>query len=253
MTVLPHASVRTPVEDGASLNPGAHIAVVGVSAAHVLQARRQGLNVRDTVALVAPGRLTLIPLLREPTEMSLARLIAVYGTAALNVDACRTPGPGWSFEHNAKTGRSGGSMGGSAARTGTAHEHEGGRWPTNLVFMHHAGCGERLCHVECPITTLKQHLEQAVDKTDAPTTYAFPRLATDEDVVQWVRALLGLADPPTADQEFLAARSTYLDGKSTADAARLESDVQIADLHAWLNEAEVEENAREHRVGKALG
>lgn len=250
MTV-PQASVTTPDEEAPALPPGAHIAVVGVTAAELLRARRQGRHVRDTVALVSPGKLILIPILREATDASVARLVAAHGTAVFNVDACRTPGPGWTFEHNAKTGRTGGGMMGvPMARTGTSQEHEGGRWPTNLVFVHDAACGERLCAGGCPVAVLRQHLDQAVDKTDAPTTYAFPRLATVDDVVQWIRALLGLGEAPTPDQEFLAARSSYLDGKQVADTARREAEGRQADVMAWLDEVEIEGNAREHRVGR---
>lgn len=233
------------------LPPGGHLAVAGVTAADVLRARRSGRHVRDTVAVVGPGTFTLVPLFREATDAAVARLAAGHGTAGLNVDVCRTPGPGWTFEHNAKTGRTGGGMMGvPMARVGTAQEHEGGRWPTNLVFTHHEGCGERLCQTTCPVAVLKHHIDQAVDKTDAPTTYAFPRLATFEDVLQWVRALVGIDEPPSADREFLAARSSYLDGRQAADSAKREADSRMADVHAWLDEVEVEGNARNHRVGR---
>jgi DNA methylase len=82
---------------------------------------------------------------RKPlSEPTVAANVLRHGTGGINVDACRvggawvnpSSGQGAGYEAHNKPGRKyGDGLGGVVAET-----HPAGRWPSNVAFVHNAGC-----------------------------------------------------------------------------------------------------------------
>jgi len=132
-----------------SLLPGAHVILIGESPwLSSVNARRAGMEVRDTIAIASPKGLSFAVLLRKPLEGTVADQLLKTGTGAINIDACRI---GMASEDdygrsaanargtkNAHGGFEGKSFA-NAERAGS-YAHSTGRWPSNLVFVHGEGC-----------------------------------------------------------------------------------------------------------------
>lgn len=92
---------------------------------------------------------------RKPLAGTVAATVLEHGTGGLNIDACRIP----TTDRWAATGtRSapGTALSGSADGTlnvSVSSTHEGGRWPSNVVFTHAPDCGDH-CTEGCPVSTL---------------------------------------------------------------------------------------------------
>lgn len=92
---------------------------------------------------------------RKPLAGTVAATVLEHGTGGLNIDACRIP---TTDQWTATGTRSapGTALSGSADGTlnvSVSSTHEGGRWPSNVVFTHAPDCGDH-CTEGCPVSTL---------------------------------------------------------------------------------------------------
>lgn len=145
---------------GARVTPGEHLVVVG-TAWDALDARRRGLQLRDSVLILSPGpRFTWAFLFRNPLEGTVAETVLKYGTGGLRIDDCRIRVDGGSptakmRAHCRATGKApittrkaAESVAlGRLERRGSPEnffvERPGesiGRWPTNLLLIHTPMC-----------------------------------------------------------------------------------------------------------------
>lgn len=87
-----------------------------------------------------------IVLARKPLEGTIAENLAVHGTGAINIQACRIPDPDVTQQQRcAGEGRKRGP-----ARAASAQ----GRWPANLALSHHPACAAGRCDTRCPVGML---------------------------------------------------------------------------------------------------
>ena len=75
-------------------------------------------------------------LARKPIEKTVGRNVLLYGTGALNIDACRIgEDAGWSYPNGA-----GGNTFHGQDRHTDPESSNGGRWPANLILSHGPDC-----------------------------------------------------------------------------------------------------------------
>jgi len=149
-----HAAILKASEDKGwggvveRLLPGAHVVLMGDTPTwqrSSVDARRAGLEVRDSIAILSPAGLSFAVLLRKPLEASVADQLLKTGTGAINIDASRVftdwneadrPDSWKKSGHSAKPDAEK-----IAAPPGTGINcHPKGRWPSNLVFVHGEAC-----------------------------------------------------------------------------------------------------------------
>lgn len=135
------------------LPPGTHIVLLSDCPLDGIQGRRFGLELRDTLLILTPLGNRFAFLFRKAVEGTVAENTLRYGCGGLNIDACRVQSDGGHFRSTV-TGRSGGMVIASDTREGAAlgmyQPGKGfeptnsplGRWPSNLVLVHHAECRE---------------------------------------------------------------------------------------------------------------
>ena len=131
------------------MKPGEHIVIVGDDV-DALEARRAGLHLRDTLAIFAPGPVTLFAyLFRAPLEGTIAETCLKHGCGGLNIDGCRVKHSGAAdFEHHremverikARGGSMANSWKNSSDLSGASDVSSAGRWPTNAVLVHGPSC-----------------------------------------------------------------------------------------------------------------
>lgn len=100
-----------------------------------------------------------IILARKPLAGTVAANVAEHGTGALHIDACRVPSTGTSRARGGEPSqrrryrhRGGTSL---AALPGVRGGDPAGRWPTNLVLIHHPDCTDPgPCAPGCPVAEL---------------------------------------------------------------------------------------------------
>jgi hypothetical protein len=152
-----HAAIlRASADDGTrwgsvaeQLLPGAHAILMGDTPTWErsnLRARKVGLEVRDTIAILSQKGLQFAVLLRKQLkESSITEQLLKTGTGALNIDASRVftdwnepdrPDSWKKSGHSAKPDAEK-----IAAPPGMGINcHPKGRWPANLVLVHGEGC-----------------------------------------------------------------------------------------------------------------
>ena len=123
--------------------PGTHVAVVSRSETMGLLGRLQGWELRDTLLVLMPGPTNLfIYLFRVPLEeKTIAAQVLKTGTGGLNIDECRIglarndsrPGRG---THSGNHGKELPSLSADWGAWVTTK----GRWPSNLLLIHHLEC-----------------------------------------------------------------------------------------------------------------
>lgn len=120
--------------------PGTHVILLSRDPLAGLGGRRLGLELRDTLLVLRPEGLGFAFLFRKPVEGTVAENVLRYGCGGLHIDACRvgggdvlTGGGGklWSHYRDHTSDR-------AAPRVNQGL----GRWPSNLVLVHHAECRE---------------------------------------------------------------------------------------------------------------
>lgn len=113
---------------------------------------------------------------RKPLEGTVARNVLKYGTGGINIDACRVRAvPGDETSNHARSEESGQSKGiyGDATAQDT-HQTPGqalGRWPPNVVLVHHPGCrqvGERKTRSAGPFAGPRKSSGGLMNGTAAP-------------------------------------------------------------------------------------
>ena len=129
-----------PQDWTAPTKPGEHAVLQGARTEDVLDLRRKGLQVRDTLLVIGPkGKVTLTALVRVPSDGTVAANLLKHGQGALNLDACRV-------RTQDDTGRTRntalGVMNDDAwkPRHMESESHPCGRWPTNILLVHDTGC-----------------------------------------------------------------------------------------------------------------
>lgn len=176
-------------------DPGTHFVVFGKPST-AIEARRQGLQVRDTFLIQSPSRCRLAFLLRKPLdESTVAAQIVKTGTGAMNIDGCRV-----------------------------ASRAVDGRWPTNLLFVHGPACRRQnqtmnawFCDGSCPVAELdaqsgilksgrfspvvRSNRGGWSGKTPPVSTYStegdsggasrfYPQFANDPELIEWLTKLV---------------------------------------------------------------
>ena len=106
-------SIFTHWPETIDLSPGGHTIILGYSWEIGLEGRRRGLELRDTLLIVSAQEPRFAFLFRAGLEGTVAENILKHGTGGLNIDGCRVT---------------------------TGESLTGGRWPTNMVFVHGEGC-----------------------------------------------------------------------------------------------------------------
>lgn len=95
----------------------------------------------------------------KPLDGTFAANALKWGVAGLNVDACRIP-----MDEEMKKWNRGGKMGevyqwsNTERKKGVWQQNGAGRFPTNVLFTHHAECQPGTCHSDCPVRILDQQV-----------------------------------------------------------------------------------------------
>ena len=80
-------------------------------------------------------------LARKPVEGTITGNVLKWGTGALNIDACRVASGGEHKRGTVKAAHTGQTTSYQLSQSGfKATDHDGGRWPPNVVLTHSAGC-----------------------------------------------------------------------------------------------------------------
>jgi len=176
------------------MRAGEHIAVVSTAAANNLWGRYNGWEVRDTFLVLTPGPTNFfICLLRTTLEEStIAKQVLKTGTGALNIEVCRV-GSSKRVPVSPKTVAASThtvSMPGLAG--GSGHDPNIGRWPPNLLLIHHPKCSHNKiknlwgCLESCPVKSLDK-------QTEIPFGGAsrfFPQFQNLPECLDWVNRLI---------------------------------------------------------------
>lgn len=147
---LPEGRFETVCE---LLLPGSHVALICDESSWVtasLQARKLGLEPRDTLMVLSADGDAPVMLLRKPiAEPTVTKQVLKTGTGALNIDATRVKHASASdFERHRAGVEAIKSKGGSMANSwknssdlsGANDVTPAGRWPANVMLMHRDGC-----------------------------------------------------------------------------------------------------------------
>lgn len=110
-----------------------------------LAARRIGLELRDTILVAGPSGVDAWFLFRVPATGTVAYSALVHGTGGLHIDACRIFTTWEEPDRPESWKRSGFTADPKAEKIAAPPGngivlHPGGRWPTNIVFVHETGC-----------------------------------------------------------------------------------------------------------------
>ncbi len=136
----------------ALLPPGAHVALLSSSSEGGIRGRMLGLALRDTLLVLGPEAGTRLVFLfrKDLSEGTVAENVLKHGTGALNIEKCRVEYQGETDKASAspggKTTSKPSSLAGKVEHPGgerrayVSEQHAIGRWPSNLVFVHAAGC-----------------------------------------------------------------------------------------------------------------
>lgn len=154
-----------------SLAPGSHLVLLSNNPTDGLKGRTLGLELRDTLLVLAPIGASFAFLFRKTLEGTVVENVLKYGTGGLNVDACRVAhASAQDFEKHkagvealkAKGGSLGNSWKNSSDLSGASDVTTKGRWPSNLVLIHGSECRSNgrtaawHCQDECLVAALDQ-------------------------------------------------------------------------------------------------
>lgn len=158
------------------MKPGAHAVLLGGHEA-ALMARGEGLTVRDSFMLLWGNRTLVAWLVRAPLEGSIVEAAINHSSRGLAIDASRVEtsddlgrmnvvGPNGQF-----------NPAGGPSRATYDPIAASGRWPSNLLLVHGAGCLGGECEVECPVARM-----------DTPSRF-YPTFSTLAEAVTWIATL----------------------------------------------------------------
>lgn len=134
---------RLDPEAISGLPPGSHVVFLSESPLDGIQGRRFGLELRDTLLILTPMGNRFAFLFRKAVEGTVAENVLRHGCGGLNIDACRVRGV--VLDKERRTSPRGDTrhvywkLG--VGPTGERHNNTG-RWPSNLVLVHHIECKE---------------------------------------------------------------------------------------------------------------
>ena len=117
------------------LQPGEHIAIISDTERASIDARVEGLQLRDTILLLRYGpRVDFVFLFRKPLKTSsILEQVLTTGAGSFHLDAART---------------------------------EKGRWPSNLVLLHGPTCEKNVCDPRCPVHWLNRQGGETTSSSD---------------------------------------------------------------------------------------
>lgn len=90
---------------------------------------------------------------RKPLAGTVAANMVAYGTGALNVDGCRVEAAGRPARDTVRDGRQRDAAYQLSSTSVASGVTDQGRWPSNLLLVHHPDCGDR-CAPGCPVAEL---------------------------------------------------------------------------------------------------
>lgn len=104
-------------------------------------------------------------LARKPFPTSVAENVLKHGTGAINIDESRVPTDEViEFERKqAMWSSEAGQWRGNEADTSVYEQHDGGRFPTNVLISHHEDCDDE-CVPDCPRLTLDKQSGHTVSR-----------------------------------------------------------------------------------------
>jgi len=89
-------------------------------------------------------------------NMGFADLAEAYQTGALNIDAARIPTAEKWYQSDTPITSGNNYIGKHENRGFASESHEGGRFPSNVVFSHREGCSDSQCAPGCPVGELNK-------------------------------------------------------------------------------------------------
>ena len=176
---LPWNDVR-PISD---LAPGSHVVLLSSSPTDGLMGRRFGLELRDTLLVLAPTGTSFAFLFRKELEGTVAENVWKHGTGALWIDGCRIY-TDWNEADRPESWKKSGYTAKPGAEKIAAPPGQGislhpqGRWPSNLVLIHGSECRQGkakpvvwVCAPGCPVAELER---QGGDRRSSGNTSTSP-------------------------------------------------------------------------------
>ncbi len=124
--------------EGVSLIPGEHVVLL-CDPGGMLRARQLGLSLRDTLFLMMPQGVVTAALFRVPLDAPLIETVLDKSAGALWIEGCRI----------------------------SVTPAAGGRWPTNLLFVHALSCKTEGCATTCPVPILDEQSGERTSGTGA--------------------------------------------------------------------------------------
>lgn len=164
--------------------PGDH--EVFVSAAILPRSTFCDKQLRDTILILTSDGVKFGYLVRRPIPTEFLSSVLRFGTGALAIDACRKP---WANDED-RLAALPGSMPGENASIGTfeTRDRSGerpedfqsglGRWPTNVVLVHHTECTE-VCSPAC-----------IMRKLGPEATRYYPQFRSPGELITWLGTLV---------------------------------------------------------------
>lgn len=124
--------------------PGTHVVLLSKRPLDGIKGRHLGLELRDTLLVLRPDRPSFAFLFRKPLEGTVAENVLRYGTSGLHIDACRVGVGEAATGRLNKPGKNGWKNASGESNIQAIQLAQGlkslGRWPPNLVLIHHAEC-----------------------------------------------------------------------------------------------------------------
>lgn len=149
-----------------------HLVIFG-GAGRGLEARRAGLEIRDCVLVIGPTGVRLGWLVRRPLEGTVIESVLGTGRGGLAIDACRVEGGVKQASAGALNGYGGSTTGHYEKGTGARFTSEG-RFPSNTVLVHRAGCvrdGAREVRASAPGGPAEGDRQRGVYGEGDPTSF----------------------------------------------------------------------------------
>ena len=157
-----HYLVVRDLPDSVDLVPGGHLVLLTEKPVASIDLRKLDLEIRDTILVIGPTKASLAVLARRACEGTVAENVLKHGAGALNIDACRVPyTEDIDFDRQQRQQQDNGVVSfGAAGLIGKEIPlyKQGGRWPSNLVFVHTEQCAragqEWECSNDCLVSAL---------------------------------------------------------------------------------------------------
>lgn len=127
--------------------PGGYFVLLTQDVNQSIKARAEGYHLKDTLLVLGPGQVSRYAFIyRRPTTDNLVTSVLTYGSGTFNIKDCRVKADLREFFSASGKPRSGmGHAKGYGMGDGYGGDKanppdKGGRWPTNMVFIHDPTC-----------------------------------------------------------------------------------------------------------------